>query len=257
VPNFRLTLEYDGTEFSGWQVQPPGQARRTVQGTLEDALFRVTGERVRVVGSGRTDAGVHAEGQVAHAQVETDLRAEVLWRALCGVLPDDLAVLSVHDAPASFHANRDAISKRYRYCVWNGEHASPLRRRRSAWIRPALELDPMRRAARDLTGEHDFASFQATGTPARTTVRTLSRIEVWGESRGEIRLTFDGSGFLRHMVRNLVGTLFEVGADRRAPDTMPALLAARDRGQAGPTAPAAGLTLVAVDYGECPGNSGS
>ncbi len=256
MSNFRLSLEYDGTEFNGWQVQPPGQARRTVQGTLEDALFRVTGQRVRVVGSGRTDAGVHAEGQVANVRVETTLGAHALWRALCGVLPDDLVVLSVDAVPESFNARSDAISKRYRYCIWNGRHGSPLRRRRAAWFRPALDLDPMRRAARDLMGEHDFASFQASRSQVQTTVRTLSRIELWGESRGEIRLTFDGSGFLRHMVRNLVGTLLEVGTGRRAPDTMPALLAARDRSLAGETAPAVGLTLVAVEYGEFPENSG-
>ena len=257
MPNFRLTLEYDGKDFRGWQVQPNNQAPRTVQGTLEDALERITGRRVRVVGSGRTDAGVHAEGQVAHAQIETELGADGLRHALGGVLPVDLAVISVEIAGAAFHARRDALSKRYRYSVWNGEHSSPLRRRRAAWFRPALDLEPMRRAALDLAGEHDFASFQASGTQVRTTVRTLSRVEVRGETRGEIALTFQGSGFLRHMVRNLVGTLLEVGTGRRAADSMPTLLAARDRRLAGPTAPAAGLSLVSVDYGDFPENSGS
>ena len=257
VPNFRLTLEYDGTDFGGWQVQPAHQARRTLQGTLEDAIERVTGQRVRVVGSGRTDAGVHAEGQVANARIETELGPEALRRALGGVLPADLAVLLVAVAPEAFHARRDAISKRYRYSVWNGEQASPLRRRRAAWFRPPLELEPMRRAALDLAGEHDFSSFQATGSSVRTTVRSLSGVEVGGETRGEIELTFQGSGFLRHMVRNLVGTLLEVGTGRRWSDSMPTLLAARDRSLAGPTAPAAGLSLVRVDYGDFPENSGS
>lgn len=257
MPNFRLTLEYDGTEFSGWQVQPSAQAHRTLQGTLEGALEGITGQRVRVIASGRTDAGVHAEGQVAHVEIETELGADDLRRALCGVLPADVAVLSVDVAPALFHARRDATMKRYRYRVWNGEHASPLRRRRAAWFRRALDLDPMRRAARDLAGEHDFASFQAAGSTVRTTVRTLSKVEVRGETRGEISLTFDGSGFLRHMVRNLVGTLLEVGSGRRTSDSMPGLLAARDRRLAGPTAPAAGLSLICVDYGDFPGKSGS
>jgi len=228
-----------------------------VQGTLEDGIERITGRRLRIVGSGRTDAGVHAEGQVANAQIETELTPEALRRALGGVLPADLAVLSVAVVPEAFNARRDAISKIYRYRVWNGEQASPLRRRRAAWFRPALDLEPIRRAALDLTGEHDFSSFQASGSSVRTTVRTLSKLDVRGETRGEIVLTFQGSGFLRHMVRNLVGTLFEVGTGRRPPDSMPTLLAARDRTRAGPTAPAAGLTLVSVDYGDFPGNSGS
>ena len=181
---------------------------------------------------------------------------ETIGRARGGVLPADLAALSVDVAQASFHARRDAISKLYRYRIWNGEHASPLRRRRAAWFRPALDLDRIRRAARDLSGEHDFTSFQATGSTVRTTVRRLAEVEVRGETRGEITLAFEGSGFLRHMVRNLVGTLLEVGSGRRAPDSMHALLAARNRGLAGPTAPAAGLSLVRVVYGDLPGNSG-
>ena len=252
MPTFRLTLEYDGEEFSGWQVQPRRQAARTVQGTLEEALVRITGQRVRVVGAGRTDAGVHAWGQVAHVEIDTALGAERLCAALRGVLPRDLTALGVEPAPRAFHARRDAISKLYRYHIWNAEIASPLRRRRSAWFRRGLDVGLIREAACDLVGTHDFASFQASGSAVQSTVRTLSQLEVEGETRGEIVLSFEGSGFLRHMVRNLVGTLAEVGTGRRAPGSMPVLLASRDRGQAGPTAPPQGLALVRVSYRDFP-----
>jgi len=246
VTTFRLTLEYDGTAFEGWQVQPGG--RRTIQGSLEDALARVTGRRVRVVGSGRTDAGVHARGQVASVRVETQLDAARLLRALNGVLPADVAVVDAARAPDDFHARRDARSKLYRYRIWNGADPSPLRARFSHWVPPVLDLEAMAQAARACSGRHDFASFQAAGSNVQTSVRTLSRLDVKGESRGEISILVEGDGFLRHMVRNLAGTLVDVGLGRRAPDSMAALLAARDRRRAGRTAPAAGLTLLRVSY---------
>jgi tRNA pseudouridine38-40 synthase len=246
VTTFRLTLEYDGTAFEGWQVQPGG--RRTIQGSLEDALTRVTGQRVRVAGAGRTDAGVHARGQVASVTLSTRLDAASLRRALNGVLPSDVAVVDASPAPEGFDARRDARSKLYRYRIWNGADPSPLRARASHWVPRALDLEAMALAARAFRGRHDFASLQAAGSNVRTSVRTLSRLDVTGESRGEISILVEGDGFLRHMVRNLVGTLVDVGLGRRAPDSVPALLAARDRRRAGRTAPAAGLTLLRVSY---------
>jgi tRNA pseudouridine38-40 synthase len=245
APVFRLVLEYDGAAFAGWQVQPD---RETVQGVLEVAIARVAGCRVRVVGAGRTDAGVHAEGQVASAAIETQLGAERLRLALNGVLPATLAVVEAAVAPQGFHARRDARSKRYRYCIWNGATRSPLRSPRAWCLQRPLDLPEMRRAAAALVGTHDFASFQTAGSDVTTTLRTLHGIEVAGASGAEIRIGFEGSGFLRHMVRNLTGTLVEVGSGRRRADEMPGLLAARDRRRAGRTAPAHGLTLEWVRY---------
>jgi tRNA pseudouridine38-40 synthase len=246
MPTFRLTLEYDGSDFAGWQSQAQGE--RTVQATLAAALAEVTSGPVRVVGAGRTDAGVHAEGQVAAATLETRLDAATLLRALNAKLPADLAVVAAATAQDGFDPRRAAKGKLYRYAVWNGAEPSPLRRRRWHHVREALELAAMRAAAAALVGRHDFASLQGAGSSATSTVRTLSRASVEGEARGEIRFELEGDGFLRHMVRNAVGTLLEVGLGRREPGSLPALLAARDRSRAGPTAPACGLTLVRVDY---------
>jgi len=246
VTNFRLTLEYDGTNFGGWQVQTAG--RRTIQGCLEDAIERVCGQRVRVDGSGRTDAGVHALAQVASLKVESRFDAPALQRALNGVLPADLAVVDAEVAADDFHARRDARAKLYHYRIWNGATRSPLRVARSHWLVPPLDLAAMRTAALDFCGRHDFASLQAAGSDVERTVRTLQRLELMGEPRGEIEIQVEGDGFLRHMVRNLAGTLIEVGLGRRAADSIPELLAGLDRRLAGPTAPAAGLTLIRVWY---------
>ena len=255
MPTFRLTLEYDGSDFEGWQVQPPG--RRTVQGALETAIARVTSQRVRVTGSGRTDAGVHAEGQVASVAVETALEPERLRLALNGVLPPDVAVLDVALAPQGFDPRRDATSKLYRYSIWNAPSRSPLHRRRALCLQRRLDLPALRRAAVALVGHHDFASFQAAGSGVATTDRTLLRLDVTGEAGGAVELWFEGTGFLRHMVRNLVGTLLEVGSGRRSADEMAGILAARDRRRAGPTAAPQGLTLVAVRYDSPVGSAAS
>ena len=253
-PTYRLTLEYDGEGFEGWQLQASG--RRTVQGALEAAVARVTGQRARVVASGRTDAGVHAEGQVASLQLESDPEAGRLRRALNGVLPRDIAVVDAARAPGTFHARRDALSKLYRYRIWNGRDRSPLRERRALCLGRPLNLAAMRRAARAFEGTHDFASFQAAGSSVKSTVRRLLRLEVAGEAGAGVALLFEGSGFLRQMVRILSGTLLAVGSGRWAPEDMSAILAARDRREAGPTAPARGLTLVAVRYSANPPRDG-
>lgn len=243
---FRLTLEYDGAGFQGWQAQSGD--RRTVQGVLESAVARITGEQTRVQGSGRTDAGVHAEGQVASVRLETPMPAERLRQALNGVLPPDLVVLALRPVPEDFDPRRSARSKLYRYALWNGPCRSPLRAARSLWLQQPLDLGAMREAAAALLGTHDFRSFQAAGSSVTTTIRALLRIEIRGASGAAVDLDFEGTGFLRHMVRNLVGTLVEVGTGRRAAADMAALLAARDRSRAGRTAPAHGLTLVRVRY---------
>jgi tRNA pseudouridine38-40 synthase len=245
MPNYRLLVEYDGTDLAGWQVQ--AQGARTVQGCLTDAIERISGERVRVTGAGRTDAGVHAEGQVASFSLGKALPVERLLAGLNGVLPRDIGIREVAAVPDDFDALRCATGKRYVYRLWNGRFRSPLRARRFLHVPRALDLAAMRAASADLVGEHDFSAFRAAGSDVRTSVRRLDRIAIAGEPGGEIELVFEGGGFLRHMVRNLVGTLLEVGHGRRPPDSMPALLATLDRDQAGPTAPAHGLCLERVD----------
>jgi len=250
VATFRLTLEYDGTDFEGWQAQPAGH--RTVQGVLEESLAALFGERVASIGSGRTDTGVHAEAQVASFGVETDLDPHTICRALNARLPMDLTVLRVERAADDFYALRGARAKCYRYGIWNGLGRSPLRARRFHWERRPLDLEAMRRAAGDLLGRHDFASFQATGSFVPHSVRSLARAELSGEAGGEIFLEVEGDGFLRHMVRNIAGTLLEVGLGQRPADSMGELLEGRDRTRAGPTAPGCGLTLIWVRYADEP-----
>jgi tRNA pseudouridine38-40 synthase len=247
VSTFRLTLEYDGQGFEGWQVQAGG--RRTVQGVLQAAVARVTGATVfRLTAAGRTDAGVHAVGQVAGLEVETAMTASRLVRALNGVLPADVAVRACEPSPQGFHARYDARGKHYRYAVWNGCARSPLRAARCHWIKSVLDVVAMQKGAAVLVGRHDFASFQAVGSDTVSSERRLTRLDVEGEPRGEIRLEVEGEGFLRHMVRILAGTLVEVGLGRTEASDVAGILAARDRSKAGPTAPAHGLTLVRVDY---------
>jgi tRNA pseudouridine38-40 synthase len=255
-PTFRLVLEYDGAQFAGWQAQA-GDAR-TIQEAVETAILQLTGCRVAVIGASRTDAGVHAEGQVASMSFDTRLAPAALGRALNALLPEDVAVRDVALAPEGFHARRDARSKLYRYAIWNGTERSPLRARRFCAVPQALDLGAMRIAAAALAGTHDWSAFQVRGSEwraegaaqgrTRSAVRRVTGLSVLGVAGGEVWIEVEGEGFLRQMVRTLVGTLVEVGRGRRDPSSMPALLESRDRAAAGPTAPAHGLTLVHVDY---------
>jgi tRNA pseudouridine38-40 synthase len=251
MPTFKLFLEYDGRGFAGWQNQLARE--RTVQGELLRALEEIASGPVRLMGAGRTDAGVHAEGQVASAALDTRLDGETLRRALNAKLPEDVAVLLAERIHDDFDARRDAIAKRYRYEIWNGEQPSPLRAPRSWHVREPLDLALLRAGADRLLGTHDFTSFRGAGSAVKTSVRTLHRIDAAGATGSEVRLAFEGDGFLRHMVRNIVGTLVEVGLGRRPPEWVDAVLAARDRAAAGRTAPACGLVLEWVRY---PGDAG-
>ena len=226
MPRFRLVLEYDGTDFQGWQAQRSGA--RTVQETLEAAAADLAGQPVPVTGAGRTDAGVHAEGQVASLRFEAPpadrLDARALVRALNVRLPEDLAVRSAERVPDGFDPRREARAKLYRYDVYTGRERSPLRRRRWHRVPGPLDVAAMARAARAFEGEHDFAALQSTGSSVTTTKRRVLRCE-WGQEGEELRLFVAGSGFLRHMVRTLAGTLIEVGQGARSPDSVPELLA--------------------------------
>jgi tRNA pseudouridine38-40 synthase len=247
---FRLILEYDGAKFEGWQIQA-GDCR-TVQGCLQNAAAKISQTQARARGSGRTDSGVHAEGQVAALSLDTDLDSGELLRALNGNLPRDIVVLSVVPAVDGFDPRRHAKSKLYRYAIWNGRLRSPLRAGRWLHVPRELDLEAMRAAARLLLGRHDFACFQAAGSDVKETVRELYRVDVEGVSGSEIQIEVEGSGFLRHMVRNIAGTLVEVGHQRREPGSMISLLESHDRSKAGPTAQALGLTLVWVRYADSP-----
>jgi tRNA pseudouridine38-40 synthase len=247
LPSWRVVVEYDGTAFAGWQRQAGGA--RTVQGVLEDALARLATGPVAVIGAGRTDAGVHAEGQVAGVRAATRLAPADLARAWNALLPRDVAVRTLQPAPPDYHPRRAARSKLYAYRLWTGAVRSPLRERFALWQRPPLDLAALRIATTAIVGRHDFASFCAAGGDAHGTVRVVTRAEWIGAVGGDLRLEIEGPGFLRHMVRNLVGSLLEVGRGRRQPGWIGELLAARDRTVAGPTAPAHALTLVRVDDG--------
>ncbi|OYV89059.1 MAG: tRNA pseudouridine(38-40) synthase TruA [Planctomycetia bacterium 21-64-5] len=244
----KLTLAYDGTAYAGWQVQP---GQRTLQETLEAALATITGETIRVTASGRTDAGVHALGQVVSFDTQLTLSAEVFQRALNAELPDDMAVLDAAEAPPGFHAIRDAVRKRYRYVLHDGPVPDVFRRHYAWHYRQRLDAEVMHRAAQGLLGTHDFRSFE-TGWPQRTSsVRTIFDLSVRRSLAGDeelIAVEVEADGFLYNMVRAIVGTLVEVGRGSR-PEGWPAeVLAAQDRRVAGMTAPPQGLFLLRVEY---------
>ncbi len=243
---FRLVLEYDGRDFEGWQAQAGARPARTVQGVLAEALVSIGCPAARIQAAGRTDTGVHAEGQVVGVELERALAGPALVRALNARLPPDVAVTSVSEVAPGWHATDTARAKLYRYRIWNGAVRSPLRAGRFAWIPERLAVDRMRSAAAVFVGTHDFSALRAAGSSAKTSVRTIRAIEIEGRAGDEISVDVLGEGFLRHMVRNLAGTLIEVGRGRFEVAEAGRILASRDRARAGPTAPAHGLTLARV-----------
>lgn len=255
VPRFLLRIAYDGTRYVGWQRQLNGVA---VQQRLEEAAAGLAGEAVAVTGAGRTDAGVHAQGQAAHLDLPTALAPDTVRRALNSRLPDDIRVREVTPVPDTLHARFSATGKTYRYQWLESATGHPLCERDAWRVSPPLDLDAMRDAAQRLVGTHDFAAFQSTGTDVDSTVRTVTAASLHvrtgetpdGLAPDERRLAFEvsGTGFLRHMVRAIAGTLTDIGRGRWPPDHIDTLLATADRALAGPTAPAHGLTLVSVAY---------
>jgi tRNA pseudouridine38-40 synthase len=279
MARFRITVAYDGTDFVGWQRQAAGVS---IQGLLEDALAELDEAAVTVLGAGRTDAGVHALGQVAAFTLTRTIAADVVVRALNVRLPLSVRVLAAEEVPPGFHPQFAATSKTYRYRIWNSDVVSPFERLYAWHVFGALDVAAMNEAARLLEGTHDFAAFQGTGSDVKTTERTVFSSLVLRQAQDErkedplvvspstplilsvskdeslrtglsnhepvIRYEVCGGGFLRHMVRTIVGTLVEIGRGRRPPAWMREVVASRKRPDAGVTAPAAGLFLVRVDY---------
>jgi tRNA pseudouridine38-40 synthase len=245
--NLKLTVAYDGTEYVGWQRQAKGVS---IQGLLEAALAPFEGHPVTVHGAGRTDAGVHALGQVASVRLTATIEPTRLARALNAVLPVDVRVVSVEEASEDFHARYSATAKTYEYRIVNAPFVSPFMHRYVWHVPYRLDLDAMRAAAELLRGGHDFAAFQSARTNVRSSDRTITAID-WLPGSGSdtpIVLRISGDGFLRHMVRNIMGTLVDVGWGRWPAAAITSILASRDRSQAGTAAPAQGLFLLAVMY---------
>lgn len=240
----RLTIAYDGTRYHGWQIQP-GQS--TIQGELEEAFLKMTGLTTRVVGAGRTDAGVHARGQVAALVNESRHSPEVIREGLNSLLPEDIAVLAADQAPEGFDPRRDAVGKHYRYTIHN-QRVRPVLERRFRWhIKAPLDVEAMQEASACLVGEHDFSAFRAADCEASHAVRTLDSI-VWRSRPPALILDIFGRGFLKQMVRNVVGSCVEIGRGRWPTDKMREILESRDRTRAGKTALAHGLCQMMVYY---------
>jgi len=239
-----LKTEYDGTAYVGWQIQPNGVA---VQEVVESALTQILGEAVRIHSSGRTDAGVHARGMAAHFLTGSKLPLQAFREGVNRFLPMDVAIREVHEMPAGFHARFSARGKWYRYTIYQHAVRSPLATRTSWHLRTPLDLELMRLAADYLVGEHDFHAFRSSGCVAKTSVREIFQVDVVAD--GEfVHLDFKGTGFLRNMVRMLVGTLVEVGMGKRVPSDVAKLLSGEAGQICGPTAPAHGLCLQEVWY---------
>jgi len=248
--NFKIVLAYDGTDFSGWQIQPDSS---TIQGVLSDAILRITGKQVLPQGSGRTDAGVHALGQVASFAIGSPIPALNLLLALNDKLPSAIRCLTIEEVATNFHARHSARAKTYEYRLFRGAICSPFVARYVHHYPYPLNEEAMNRAARTIVGEHDFTSFAAVDPERgkddeeRMSLRTIFQSEFLNEGE-QLMYRVRGNGFLHHMVRNLVGTFLLVGKGTLAAESITEIIAAKNRSLAGPTAPASGLFLTSVEY---------
>ena len=251
--NYKIVIGYDGTRYFGWEHQPD---QVTIQGKIEDVLTHLSEKQVEVIGAGRTDAGVHAEGMVAHFPLDVDMNVTELQDYMNHYLPDDIVIKEVREASDRFHARYNAIGKTYRYLCYDGV-TKPLFDRKYVWtIEQRLDITKMQEAAHYLIGEHDFCSFCKNPQKKKSTVRTVDRIEITrtssrmeaDDAKDYISFTFHGNGFLRNMVRILTGTLVGVGLGEIEPERVKVILEAQNRETAGVTAPAKGLCLMRVDY---------
>lgn len=243
---FKVILEYDGSAYHGWQRQSNGIA---IQEVLETSLEKIVKKKTIVVGSGRTDCGVHAEGQTAHFRARSTMTAHQFLKALNSSLPPNITVKQVAEVPEEFDARYSAERKIYRYTLLNRDYPSALHHGRVWFIPIALDLAAMKRAAKYLLGKHDFSAFQGARSNIKNPVREVFRIDIWKDG-DFIQFVFEGNGFLKYMIRNIVGTLVETGKGRTRVEQVQDILNSRDRKQAGPTAPPQGLCLVEVIYGK-------
>jgi len=245
VRTIKLTIEYEGTNYQGWQIQSSGQ---TIQGVIQDRLKRLTGESSQLIGSGRTDAGVHALGQVAHFKTESRMDANTFQRALNSLLPEDIVIRRAEEVEVEFHARRSARSKVYEYRILNRTTLPAIGRQYIWYVPQKLDLDEMKKATCSLVGEHDFSAFRSVGSSIRSSVRNILRAD-WKRGKGGLlRFEIEATGFLKQMVRAIVGTLVEVGRGKIDAEGFRKILESRDRRKAGPTAPARGLFLKEVKY---------
>lgn len=243
--NFKMLISYDGTRYQGWERQK--NTEMTIQGKLESVLSLMTGSLVEVIGSGRTDAGVHAMGQVANAHLETDKRPEEIKDYLNQYLPEDICVREVKVASERFHSRYNALGKTYKYTCYVGKGKPVFDRKYVYVVDEYLDVERMREAAKGLVGTHDFASFCSNPKMKKSTIRQVDRISI-DQDGDYLIFTYHGNGFLHHMVRILTGTLLEVGMGKRSADSMGDLIEAKKRALAGFTAPAQGLCMIEVDY---------
>ncbi len=245
MKNIKLIIEYDGSGFHGWQRQ---KSARTVQGDIENALCKILGSRVVLNGSGRTDAGVHALAQVANFKCDTHLGPDVFKNALNSLLGNDVVIRECFEADEAFHARYDVKSKVYHYRFLNRPVPSAICRQYAWFIRKPLDPDAMRAAMAHLPGSHDFKAFEGTGSPRSHTVRHVMDVQLAGLGEGLLEFRIEADGFLRYMVRNIVGTLVDAGHGKLDPDGFKAILRSRDRKTGGKTAPSRGLFLIRVNY---------
>jgi tRNA pseudouridine38-40 synthase len=247
MKNYKMKISYDGSRYYGWEHQP---GKETIQGKLENVLGRMTDqppESMKIIGAGRTDAGVHALAMVANVELDTVMTSEEILAYVNRYLPDDIALLEIKEAAPRFHARYNALGKTYRYTIFDGAVKPVFDRKYYTPLEEPLDVEKMQQAAVYLVGEHDFKSFCGNSHMKKSTVRLVDTIDI-RRRKGYVYFTFHGTGFLQNMVRILVGTLIEVGLGKRPPEDMIALLEEKDRRKAGPTAPAKGLCLVKVDY---------
>ena len=245
MSNFKITIEYDGSAYHGWQRQA---SERTIQGEIENALKTMTGNTITVTGSGRTDAGVHALNQTANFRCTTSLTPEVFLKGLNSLLSEDIVICSCKIVPEKFHARYDVKSKVYQYRILNRSLPAAISRQYAWHIRKILNLSAMQEAIRCIIGSHDFKAFEGSGSPRVSTVRCITNADLVETDNDYLVLKIEGDGFLKFMVRNIVGTLVDVGFDKITPHDFKQILISKDRNLAGITAPAHGLFLMEVKY---------
>jgi tRNA pseudouridine38-40 synthase len=244
--NLKLQIEYDGTNYCGWQVQHRHKGK-SIQGTIEKTLRKILQEKVRLIASGRTDAGVHALAQIANFKARSEITLKKLQRALNGLLPDDISISRIEEAGPDFHSRFAAKSKTYRYTILNRVHPSPLLRNKVYFYPYHLDIKLMRKESRGLLGKHNFRSFQAADKKERDPVRIIKKLKI-AKNRDLLYIDITADGFLYNMTRNIVGTLIEIGRTKFPEGSLKKILLARNRKFAGPTAPARGLCLLEVKY---------